>query len=587
MSLSRPASSADPASPRQSSAMDKAARLEEILRWAQFEAGADDLRLLSQACLRPSSQRIATGTESPPSEEATSPLPPTTQSRGPAKPSPLKRYSTRSFKGPAKKKNPVPNPPAKKKVPQSGGHSRSSSAPTGWPPAPTSAAQGRAAPPTGGVSPAEPSTSRSTAQPHISAQPHIQTCDPPLLNTAPTTAGPAIQPLPDWLPSTPFPSQARVAPPTVDFNSRAPASSQVTASPATAWPSMSPPASQGLLAPPFRGGDSLNTQSCNTLINPASSQGGVGSFRAVATATAPVSSPTQSVLALQVQPPLREPAASLHEINTAQDIGNTDNAQLLKSLLRLLVPGAASTQPSAGAPESAFRDSILCETTPLGLHLSQSIKDKINRGEYVDLLSLLPSVKVFLKDKKSEAEEDRRRPVARTFTNWLQAFCIYANILCSGHPQLGASLFKHVDIILEAYKSYGGISWFVYEDRFRQKMAVQTSIPWGTKDVDLWMGMMAPRPVTNPPILQKPGQKYNTCWAYNDSACKWQGNCKFKHECSHCGSNHPAFRCVKKFITTPNKLLSKEAGKFDNSGEVNKYASLPKAVPKPQDGGFN
>ncbi|OCT89227.1 hypothetical protein XELAEV_18017845mg [Xenopus laevis] len=423
---------------------------------AQFEAGSEELRLLSQSCLQPSPQRITTGAESPPSEEATSPIPPMLQTRAPARPAPFNRYSTRSYKGPAKKKGTVPaKSSAKKKATQSISsflHSTAVTAqpPTDWPPMTLSASQGRSAPPAGGVSPSAPSTSR------------------------------------------------------------------VTGHPPTAWPSMSPPATQGRPAPSTRGGNSPTIQSCNTC---QSSQEGVGSSRAVAAAAAaaPVPSPTQPVLALKVQTPLREPASvNLLESSTAQDI-----------------------------------------------------------------------VKVFLNDKKSESEEDRHRLVARTFTNWLQAFCIYANILCSKHPQLGAILFKHVDIILEAYKSYGGISWFVYEDKFRQKMAVQRSIPWGTKDVDLWMGMMAPRPVINPLGMQKPGQKYNTCWAYNDSACKWQSNCRFKHECFHCGSNHPAFRCVKKFITTPNKLLSKEAGQVDNSGEAVRYASLSKAVPKPQDGGVN
>ncbi|OCT91870.1 hypothetical protein XELAEV_18014927mg [Xenopus laevis] len=72
----------------------------------------------------------------------------------------------------------------------------------------------------------------------------------------------------------------------------------------------------------------------------------------------------------------------------------------------------------------------------------------------------------FLKnEKKGDNEEDRRRPVARKFSNSLQAFCIYANILTEKHPEIAPGLFKYVDMILEAYKN-----------------------------IDLWMGMLLPKP---------------------------------------------------------------------------------------------
>ncbi|OCT58760.1 hypothetical protein XELAEV_18001723mg [Xenopus laevis] len=105
-------------------------------------------------------------------------------------------------------------------------------------------------------------------------------------------------------------------------------------------------------------------------------------------------------------------------------LGNYDNADVLNVLLSSLSSGAVSKQSSTGISENAFKDSILCDTTPLGLHLPQAVRDKIVR---------------------------------------------------------------------EAYKAYGGIAWFIYDDRFRQKMSIQRSIPWGSKDIDLWMGMLIPR----------------------------------------------------------------------------------------------
>ncbi|OCT76962.1 hypothetical protein XELAEV_18032166mg [Xenopus laevis] len=57
-------------------------------------------------------------------------------------------------------------------------------------------------------------------------------------------------------------------------------------------------------------------------------------------------------------------------------------------------------------------------------------------------------------------------------------------------PDLAPQLFKHIDIVLEAYNSLGGIGWFIYEEKFRQNMTIHRELEWGTKDIDLWLGMM-------------------------------------------------------------------------------------------------
>lgn len=70
--------------------------------------------------------------------------------------------------------------------------------------------------------------------------------------------------------------------------------------------------------------------------------------------------------------------------------------------------------------EACMKEALPCKISPLGFHLSSSVKEKIWRGEFVDLFSLLPSSKEFLSklDKKSEdhSEEDRRA-LPRTFQN--------------------------------------------------------------------------------------------------------------------------------------------------------------------------
>lgn len=66
------------------------------------------------------------------------------------------------------------------------------------------------------------------------------------------------------------------------------------------------------------------------------------------------------------------------------------------------------------------------------------------KGEFVDVLSLLPMTKEFIlqPDKKGEdrLEEDRCRPIPHSF-NWLQAFCLFAGVLVEKHPSLSGGLF--------------------------------------------------------------------------------------------------------------------------------------------------
>lgn len=55
------------------------------------------------------------------------------------------------------------------------------------------------------------------------------------------------------------------------------------------------------------------------------------------------------------------------------------------------------------------------------------------RGEFADILSLLPASKELLskRDRKAEdgTEKGRSRAIPKTFQNWLQAFCIYTVVL--------------------------------------------------------------------------------------------------------------------------------------------------------------
>lgn len=53
-------------------------------------------------------------------------------------------------------------------------------------------------------------------------------------------------------------------------------------------------------------------------------------------------------------------------------------------------------------PEACMKEVIPCETSPLGYHLSQSVKERIWKGEFMEILSLLP----FHKDAMFKADRE-------------------------------------------------------------------------------------------------------------------------------------------------------------------------------------
>ena len=135
-----------------------------------------------------------------------------------------------------------------------------------------------------------------------------------------------------------------------------------------------------------------------------------------------------------------------------------------------------------------------------------------------------------------------------------------------------------MEIILEAYKSFGGFGWFAYDESFRQKLAVYPSLQWGMKDVGLWLNLIVPQRSVPPkptPQVNSTGQspyKKGYCYSFNESQCKWGNSCRFKHECSFCSGPHPVAKCFKK--NTPTSSQRDIFSKSLHASEAGKHAPL-------------
>ncbi|KAM4021783.1 uncharacterized protein ACNLHF_027101 [Anomaloglossus baeobatrachus] len=210
--------------------------------------------------------------------------------------------------------------------------------------------------------------------------------------------------------------------------------------------------------------------------------------------------------------------------------------------------------------DRAKSEVYVCFEGPLGAHLKKEVREKIWKGEYVEIFSRLPLEKFNLdkvkpsdsKKEKEEEEKRRYRLIPRSFSNWLQAFAILASVVGEKEPEHCSALFGYMDAIGEAYRTYGGLAWLRYDEQFRQRKALRPGMRWDHKDISLWMRLMA---APSQPFRGGAGglgagpsgiQKKGLCWQFNEGQCKFGAACRFKHECSGCGGGHSLSKCFKK-----------------------------------------
>ncbi|XP_052086251.1 uncharacterized protein LOC127723599 isoform X2 [Mytilus californianus] len=197
------------------------------------------------------------------------------------------------------------------------------------------------------------------------------------------------------------------------------------------------------------------------------------------------------------------------------------------------------------------------------LHVSQNLRQKIQRGEYVDLALLLHN-SVIDNDKQKVTYEQGQlviNPVLpqTKITNietWSDAFLIFMSIYCSVHPHKFQELVKYMTSIRKGARRHGGIGWKYYDEQYRLKKARDPSGSWGKLDSEYWMWYMQSASV------QPEGQATNhasnnrafytnqtattlRCYSFNfDGICN-KHYCIYNHSCLRCGLHHPIISCVK------------------------------------------
>lgn len=203
-----------------------------------------------------------------------------------------------------------------------------------------------------------------------------------------------------------------------------------------------------------------------------------------------------------------------------------------------------SQNNGSGVPLSdSFRDD-------LGLHVAQSVKDKIINGEYIELESLIlnninavDQSKALVVDNSGNinVKQTNKRTITDIST-WIDAFLIFASIYIRAHPEAMQGILKYMaNVKLGAHRCIG-LGWLSYDQQFRLRKAKNIAMEWGTVDMELWLLYISQGHKTMPQI-ENNTTYFGKCFKYNNTGICGRSSCRFSHKCLKCGGAHAAIFC--------------------------------------------
>ena len=206
------------------------------------------------------------------------------------------------------------------------------------------------------------------------------------------------------------------------------------------------------------------------------------------------------------------------------------------------------------------------EYSAIASHVDESLKRQVMRGEYVDLVRLLPQDHVQQEeDQRLEMinrggftywvpVSDRNTTIISNIAKWEEAFRIYSRVYTEGNPSRATELIQYNHIIHEAALEYPWENVYSYDREFHIHMSRYPSRNWGIILQQAWtLKMKRTGGSLSNKRDQQQGQgngngrsRRNICWKFNQGKCTFGVSCKFEHRCGICNKwGHRAWQCRK------------------------------------------
>ena len=193
-------------------------------------------------------------------------------------------------------------------------------------------------------------------------------------------------------------------------------------------------------------------------------------------------------------------------------------------------------------------------------YVDETIKDRIENGEYVDFARLLPR-------DRFQIEEDNRMEIVNrdgktffvpassgdgasinNFSCWEQAFRVFSNIYPRRFPERSAELIQYNHIIHTAALTFTWENVYLYDHDFRLHLVRYPHRSWAIILQQAWTMRLKDRNSlsSNRTPEQRGKGKRDVCWHYNNGRCTFGSGCKFEHKCAICGKfGHGSHICRK------------------------------------------
>ena len=121
------------------------------------------------------------------------------------------------------------------------------------------------------------------------------------------------------------------------------------------------------------------------------------------------------------------------------------------------------------------------------------IRDKIIKGEFIDINSLLETGQVVSEQQKMSLVkwelvfQQVRKQKINNIETWTDAFINFIGIYCSVHTDRFNELLKYMYTIRIGSKRMSGSGWIQYDEQYRLRKAMNPSSSWSIMDSELWL----------------------------------------------------------------------------------------------------
>ncbi|KAJ1140831.1 hypothetical protein NDU88_007169 [Pleurodeles waltl] len=105
--------------------------------------------------------------------------------------------------------------------------------------------------------------------------------------------------------------------------------------------------------------------------------------------------------------------------------------------------------------EVTGEDTLLSRPGKLAAHVASEIKEKIWKGDFVDIFSLVRAKRREIeskdKDTKASPYTDKKPKIEENITNWLFGFNVFMSVMMEKKPEIGLSMIFYANKILKAH----------------------------------------------------------------------------------------------------------------------------------------